>query len=245
MSEEEILKLAGASRKEALEQLRRTLLIAKMREFIYKRKGVTVSDKEVRDAYEKEFKKMAKRPATVHVLQIFIKRDPALSEKANREKAEQALKRIQAGDAFKTVARDVCQGAFQQKAGDFGPMPLDKLPSFLQEEVVKLKPGELSGVIKSQYGYHILKLIDTTPAKEISFKEIAPQIRARLLARKGNKAVQEYCDEVTRGKKIIRVYLDLDKQIAVRPELRKLFEKARTDMTGKKDSAASGSSKGK
>jgi len=232
LSEEEVLNLAHTTREEGLRELRRTLLIEKMRKRILDEKGITVTDKEVAQFFE-ENKENARRPDMVHIKQIFIRAQATQGTRRAREdeeaRAEMALKRIQAGESFAAVATSESDGALKEAGGDLGPMPLANLPDFLRESVMGMKPGELSGVIESDYGFHIVELVEVTPGEEPTLEEIAPRIRRMLLTRRGNQAVREFCSEVTEGEDVIHVYLDLEKQIGARPDLREFFAQESDD----------------
>lgn len=230
MDEAEILKVAGATRDEARQELRRTLLIEKMRQQIIKEKNVAVNDAEV-TAFFEENKGNARTGDHVHIQQIFIRAAEGGQRRSNTPTREQALaraqtalKRIKSGESFAGVARSECDGPLKEKGGDVGMLALDSLPEPLQAAIAKMRPGELSDVIESEHGFHIVKLIELAPGKEITIEDAAPQIRAVLMARKGNEAIRQFCAEVSEGRFNIQVYLDLDKQISVRPDLMDLFK---------------------
>ncbi|HNR37171.1 MAG TPA: SurA N-terminal domain-containing protein, partial [Candidatus Hydrogenedentes bacterium] len=111
LSEEDILKKAGKTREESRAELRRSLLVRKMRDRIIAEKKITVSDADVAAFYEKN-KEEFKQPERLHVEQIFVAArkgprdpdDPKKKEQA-RQKIEQALKRVQAGESFAAVAK--------------------------------------------------------------------------------------------------------------------------------------------
>ncbi len=234
LEEAEILRLAGTTREQALAELRRTLTIEKMREQIFKDRNITVTDKEVADFFEAN-KANARRGDQVRLQQIFIRsqeQKPGAPKKPNASTREQALaraknalKRIQSGESFAAVARAECDGPLKEKGGDVGLLALETLPEPLQRAIATMQPGDLSDVIESEHGFHIVKLIELVPGKEFTLEEAKPQIRAMLLSRKGNEAIRAFCEEVSQGRYPIQIYLDLEKQISVRPDLRNLFER--------------------
>ena len=165
LSEDEILKQAGATREEAIAQLRKALLVEKMREIIAKESGVTVTDEEVKQQFEQMHKDNARQPDRAHLRQIFVRAPrqnangaAALRDDA-RKKAEDALSRIQSGRKFDAVAKEVSDEPFRSKGGDLGLRRIDTMPDFMAEAARSLKPGEMSGVIESDFGYHIIELL--------------------------------------------------------------------------------------
>lgn len=228
LSEETVLKLAGVDREEALKQLHRTLVIEKIREQILKQKGVTVTDKEIEEFY-KATETPGVQPDRVRIHQIFIK-DPARSSGSSRgtreearRRAETALARVRSGQSFTSVAKAESETPFSGNE-EVAPVVLNRLPEPVQEAIRHMSPGELSGVIESPFGFHIVKLLEVLPGKEVPFEEVKPRIQRLLLTRKGNEAVRQFCAEVTEGKEPIHVFLDLDKQLRGRPDLRDKLE---------------------
>ena len=230
-TDDEILEMAGTSREDAEAELRKALLMEKMRDTIMKEKGVSVSDAEVR-AWLDQNKGELRRPDVIHLKQIFFSpgqgaaaRSDAAKKQA-RDRAETALKAIRAGQSFEAVARSSSDGQNKDQGGDWGPRPAASLPPFLVQAAVKLQPGELSGIIESEYGYHIVKLVESVPGEELKFEDVAPKVRRLLTSQKGKEAVWDYCSEVTAGPEDIRIYLDLESQIRLRPDLQKALEES-------------------
>ena len=203
LSEAEVLKQAGATREEAIDQLRKALLVEKMRETIAKEKGVTVTDEEIKKQYEEMYAEDARQPDRAHMRQIFVRapRDAgngaAAQRQEARKKVEDALSRVRSGRSFESVAKEVSDEPFRSKGGDLGPGRIDTMPDFMAQAARTLSPGQTSDVIESDYGYHIIQLVELLPGEEVTFEKAAPFIKSTLMLRKTNQAVEEYCREVT------------------------------------------------
>lgn len=225
-TEEDLLAQAGVTRDAALAEVRKSLLIDMARDAIIKDAGITVTDAEVR-AYIQENESRFRRPAQVHIKQIYLRATPpgngapkaGETREAARKRAETALERIQAGQSFEGVARDMSDGVQRENGGDFGKMPANALPPFLVEAAQGLKPGGISGIIESEFGFHIVKLVELEAGGEPNWKEIEPLIRELLASQKGTPAVKEFARNVTDDESALTVYLDLMRQVALRPEL--------------------------
>lgn len=229
LSDDQVLKKLGATRDEARNDLRRVLLIGKMRDRIIDDAGVTVSEEQLAEWYAAN-DQLSDRPETIHVKQLFFKieRKLALTDKSDKDliakkRADRALLQIKAGQSFEKVARDMSDGQFKDQGGDWGPRPVGQIPPFIVEAARKLKPGALSPVLKSQYGFHIVKLIDITKAGKVPLKQAAPEIRRLLSREKGNEAVYRYCAKTMADANAVRVYLDLESQLRLRPELLEMY----------------------
>lgn len=224
LSDEEFLRWVGISREQALEDLRKGLLMEKISALIAMEKGVTVTDEETAEYFETH-RQAASPPALCHIKQIFIKGAPGgrWPSEAKREtargRAEDALKRIQAGQSFEAVAMTVSDGRGKEQGGDLGRLPIDQLPPFLAAAAQGLQPGGISDIIESEHGFHIIKLVEITPATELTLAQAAPVIRHILLAREGTGAVREFCKAVNDKEGAVEIYLELEKQLVFRPEL--------------------------
>lgn len=221
LDEAEILKKAFTTREEALADLRKAMMVDKVREAIIKEKGVTVSDKEVADWFEKN-KNLTRRPDMLRIQQIYFKPDVSrtdIQKSASRQKAMDAYNKIKSGQSFEGVARQMSEGQYKDQGGEWPVLPADEFPEFVRAAVSKMNPGDISEPIESDKGWHILKLVEAIPGEEGTLEKSSDRIREMLVAQKGARAVNEFCGAVTSDPKKVRVYLDLENQLRLRPDL--------------------------
>ncbi|MDE2584429.1 MAG: peptidylprolyl isomerase [Betaproteobacteria bacterium] len=76
-----------------------------------------------------------------------------------RAKAEQIVERLNRGEDFAQVAAVYSDAPDALKGGDLGLRPLDRLPTIFADVVAKMKPGQVSTILKSPNGFHIVKLV--------------------------------------------------------------------------------------
>jgi len=81
----------------------------------------------------------------------------------SRQEAERALEQVNAGTPFETVASAMSIDQTASIGGDLGYMRRGEILHELEEPAFSLKVGEVSGVIPSSYGYHIIKVLDRQP----------------------------------------------------------------------------------
>ncbi len=80
------------------------------------------------------------------------------------------------------LAREHSLSPDARQGGDLGFFPRGVMPPPFDEVCFSLKPGQLSGVVRSSYGFHLFKLLEKRPARRRPLEEVAPSIAARLLA---------------------------------------------------------------
>lgn len=231
-NEQEVLEKAGATREEALAELREALLIERVRAKLVEEKGVKVTDAEVKAYFEENYTKPQSRVDLCHIKQIFLRGvtptgAPAPEEMAEaRKRADTAMQRLRSGQSFGAVAKAMSDGPFRDKEGDIGPAPADQLPPFLLQAALKLKPGEISPIIESEYGYHIIELVSFTEGEEPTLEKVGPMIQQILLMLKTNRVVSEFCRLATEDEENIQTFLNLERQLVLRPDLMELFKAA-------------------
>jgi len=218
IEEEELLDAVGMTRESALADLKKVLLVEKIRERIAKEGGVAVSKQEVTEFFN-ENKKAFKKPERLHLQQIFVKA-PRRGDKENakkrmdaHERIEKAIKRIRAGESFEAVAKSVSESPDKDNGGDLGPLPVSALPPFYVKPAATMNPGEISDIIESDSGFHLFKVIDILSGADPNLDDVAPYIRKRLEATKAKDVVNDYCQPFLKQPGFVEVYLQLDKTL--------------------------------
>ena len=156
------------------EETRYSLLLEKLRT-----QHILVSDTEMQEYYE-QHKDSYVIPAQYRVAHIMV---------SQKQVAEDILKQLKDGKDFAALAKSKSEDTESKNSGgELGYFDEDSLPEIFSEEVLKLKVGQNSGIIKSEYGYHIVRLTEKLDAKQLAFDEVKSHVEriAKL-----NKAVSE------------------------------------------------------
>ena len=106
-----------------------------------------------------------------------------------RNRADQALKAIKAGEDFGKVAASFSNTPDALSGGAMGARPLDRLPLLYAEAAQKMQPGEISDVLRSPAGFHIIKLIDKRGG--VAVERAVKQTHASHILIKINEVVSE------------------------------------------------------
>lgn len=128
--------------------------------------------------------------------------DPALLQQ-RRQRAEQALSRLRAGEAFEQVAREMSDSADRERGGVLGPRPAARLPDLFVAAVRGLQPGEVTPVpVRSGAGFHLLKVVGLG---EVPQDRIVQTLARHILVRpSARQSVQEVSARLAEFQGLIR-----------------------------------------
>ncbi len=164
-----------------------------------------VSDDELRKEYQENLDSY-RLPDRVKVRHILIKTQGKPKEEAAnlKAKAEDILKQLQHGADFAELAKknseDPGSGA---KGGELGWIVRGQTVPNFEKTAFSLKPGELSGLVETEYGYHIIQVEDKQTGHLQTFEEVRPQLLAdaqkELAASDLKKAISDARGEIVRN----------------------------------------------
>ena len=163
------------------------------------------SDKAIDDLakaqYQAEKAKFVE-PESVRASHILISGDSDES----KARAEKLLQELKAGADFAALAKVNSQDPGSAvKGGDLGFFGRGRMvPEFEKAAFAMSKPGELSGLVKSQFGYHIIQFQEKHAEKQLSYDEVAPKLKEQAVIELTNKArtqaVKQVVDKMTVNK---------------------------------------------
>lgn len=121
-----------------------------------------------------------------------------------RERAAEVLQQIRAGQSFEEVAKKQSGDyATAAKGGDLGYFSAGQMVKPFEEAVAKLsKPGEISDLVETEFGFHIVKLEDRRPAGVRPFEEVREGLEREIRAKAQNEARQARIDAIQRAAKV-------------------------------------------
>jgi peptidyl-prolyl cis-trans isomerase C len=170
--------------------------------------NVTVSEKETRAYYDAN-PSAFKQPEQVKASHILIKVGPQANEtqKADaRKRMEQVQQRVKKGEDFASLAKEVSEGPSGARGGDLGYFRRGQMMKPFEEAAFALKPGEVSDIVETSFGYHLIKLFDKKPEGTIAYEKINDKIQTYLKQKKVREQVDLYVAEL-RGKAKVEQFL--------------------------------------
>ena len=133
-----------------------------------------------------------------HILLKTVGKEPDEIE-AVHKRAEQILDRLRKKEDFAKLARQYSDdAATTPKGGDLGWIVRGQTVPEFEEEAFSLEPGALSGVIKTQYGFHIVKVQERQRAHQQTFEQVRDQILPLITQEKAARAAEDRVQKTQR-----------------------------------------------
>jgi parvulin-like peptidyl-prolyl isomerase len=118
-----------------------------------------------------DLKKVVRQQLLAQKLQQKVTSDPKAAAAA-KATADDVLSKIKGGADFATLAKQKSQSSDASNGGDMGSVTKDQVPAELWTAASALQPGQVSDVVKDQYGYVIIKVVDKPDDNTIHAQEI-------------------------------------------------------------------------
>ena len=148
-----------------------------------------------------------KQPDQVRARHILIKVDPEADE-AELQKARQKIEaieaRLKAGEDFAELAKELSEGPSAAKGGDLGFFDRQQMVKPFADAAFALKPGEISGVVQTRFGYHLIKVEERKPETKIPYQEVKDRLEQSLKQQKAEKMLNTYLETLTAQATIVR-----------------------------------------
>ena len=164
-----------------------------------------VTDEQAKAFYDSNMKEF-EQPETVKATHILFMVDadaPADVVKQKEDAATKAAERAAAGEDFTTLAKELSEepGA-AESGGDLGFFPKDRMVPEFAEVAFAQKVGDISKPVKTQFGWHIIKVTDKKTAGTVPFDQVKDQVTSFLKSSGQREAVQAVLNKLKESAKI-------------------------------------------
>lgn len=168
--------------------------------------GIIIHDTDAEKFYNQN-KDSFKEHEKLHVSHILINVDPKADKdkkKEARKKIEQVQKKLKEGGDFAILAKEFSDCPSASEGGDIGFfVPGDTVKPF-EDAAMALKPGEISDIVETDFGYHIIKLMERVPETIMSFEQAKDEIKKYLKDQQIKKKTNSYIEKLKKTAKIER-----------------------------------------
>jgi peptidyl-prolyl cis-trans isomerase C len=161
-------------------------------------------------AFYQENPKSFQESERVHASHILInapKTADAATKAQAKAKAEAILKDVKAGKDFATLARQNSQDpGSAANGGDLGFFQQGQMVGPFNDTAFSLKPGAVSDVVETDFGYHIIKVVEKQPGRTVPLEEVKPKIEQFLESRNRDTQTKAFVDGL-RAKGKVEVFV--------------------------------------
>jgi len=123
-----------------------------------------------------------------------------------RKKAQNVLEKIKGGADFEEMALLYSQDASAKNRGDLGYFKKGELFPAFEKEALRLKVGQVSGLLRTEFGFHIIKLLDRKGMEPLPFEEVKDKVKADYYEAEIEKAFRQFLSTL-KEKSVIEIKL--------------------------------------
>ncbi len=155
---------------------------------------VDMPDEDVRKYYD-EFPTQFVEQESISASHILVE---------TQEEAQEVLGKLSSGADFGEIAMEhsICPSAFS--GGDLGRFGRGMMDATFEAAAYALEVGQLSGIVETEFGFHIIRLDARYPEKQLSFDEVQGELKRMLLQEVKNDFFDNYVNELQQGANIVR-----------------------------------------
>lgn len=140
--------------------------------------------------------KMPDRIRASHILFLVEETATPEDEAEAQAKATQILERVRSGEDFAQLAQEFSEGPSAPRGGDLGYFQKGQMVPPFEAAAFALEVGEISELVRTRFGYHVIKLVDRQEAGPVSYDEAAPRIKNVLQQQKLSDRLQALIQEL-------------------------------------------------
>jgi peptidyl-prolyl cis-trans isomerase C len=155
---------------------------------------VNVSPRDVQSFYDKNKDKYIEEEQ-IRVRHILIRVPQEVSSQEDAKlkgKADEAMKRARQGEDFAALAKELSDDGSKQNGGDLGFFPRGRMVPAFEEAAFALQPGQISDVVHTQFGYHVIKVEERKTGRALPFNEAKEQVKEDLTREQTYERYQKY-----------------------------------------------------
>ncbi|MFH2065560.1 MAG: peptidylprolyl isomerase [Pseudomonadota bacterium] len=203
----EKLSAVNLSETEMKLQVERGLLIRRLIQEKVVGRAQTTEDESL--AFYEKNKSQFKQPEMVraqHILVSFPPNMPADRKQEAREKLEKIKKRIKRGESFSALAKKFSDDPNGKNGGELGYFDRNKMVEPFSKAAFSLAVNDVSDVVETEYGFHLIKVLDKQPERIPAFGEIKEDITQLIVQKKIANGIKSYI-KILRDKAKIKKFL--------------------------------------
>lgn len=180
------LSQAKYTEDELRESIKKNVIEQKVESYIFK--DMKISDEKAKAYYDQNQTKYTEKPDTMRLSHILV---------GTEDDAKKVEQRIKNGEDFAKIAKEVSTDGTKDKGGDLGEVQVgdQNYDQTFMAAAEKLKDGEISAPVHSQFGWHVIKCVKRTNYPVKAFDKVKADIKATLLSQEQQTKLQSTIDK--------------------------------------------------
>jgi peptidyl-prolyl cis-trans isomerase C len=165
---------------------------------------ITISEEQSKAYYDAN-PQLFKQPEQVKASHILIKveADATDAQKADaRKKIDDVQQKIKSGGDFAELAKEYSEGPSNVRGGDLGFFRRGQMVKPFEDVAFALQPDEVSDVVETRFGYHIIKVYEKKPEQIVAYADVKEKLDQRLKQEKAGKEASQYVEQLIKDAKI-------------------------------------------
>jgi len=206
-SEEEfksVLSQNGIDEATLKSQIEKMMMIKKFVDEEFKEKS-KVTDEEAKAFYDSHSPQFTK-PEEVRASHILVKVEKTATEEQKaeaRKKIEGVQARVKKGEDFGALAKELSDCPSAEQNGDLNYFRRGQgMVKPFEDAAFSLKKDEVSDIVETEFGYHLIKITDKRPATKVPYEEVQEKLKGFMQQDKMQKEIQKYLEKIRTEAKV-------------------------------------------
>jgi peptidyl-prolyl cis-trans isomerase C len=159
---------------------------------------------QVREFYDKNPEKFKQEEAVraSHILIRVAENADAATKKKLMDEAQSVLKQARGGADFAELAKKHSADGSAQQGGDLNFFTKGQMVPAFDQAAFAMKPGQISDIVTTQFGYHIIKVTERRPPASVPFEQVSDRIKEYLTEQQKQQKAQAFIDSLKQKAKI-------------------------------------------
>ena len=165
---------------------------------------IKISDEESKSFYDGH-PDLFKQPEQIKASHILIRVKPDADEMKKseaREKIKTIQLKLKKGEDFAALAKEFSECPSKNNGGDLGYFQRGQMVKSFEDAALALKTEEVSDIVETKFGYHVIKTVDKKPEKTIAYKDVKDDLAQHLKQEKTKEEVNKYVQKLREKSKI-------------------------------------------
>lgn len=196
---EEALQQQLARRGVSVEEVREDMhQDVQLEKYLGERYDLDVTEEELQEFFNMHQDRLGseeERHARHVLIEVDENADEATEEEA-QQRAQAVYEEASDGADFEELAREKSEGPTAERGGDLGFFPRHQMVPAFSEVAFEMEPGDISEPVRSQFGFHVIQLVDVQEGGEAEFDDVRSEIELQLKHQKRQEVFQEFLEKL-------------------------------------------------